>query len=549
MLPASGSMTSPARRIGLAVLFPLILLTLAECVARITVDPPGRGRLFAKVTNPNGERAVQRNPGSNKKWYPPYTEKKGEGVIRIACVGGSTVEGMPIPEAAFPVVIQTMLAQLRSDSKVEVLGCGVGGQYSDNEVGALDEVIPLDPDVVVLYSAHNEFHPANVKALLARASRPAMSAVGRFVADLRLATAIGRWLGLDGKVQTNKSLKEEPPDHRPIDGPEFALVNERFRENLERFVARCEEREIAVVLCTAVSNVRDFAPMADVYGVGVAEADRERSKELVEKARESLKALEWQAALDSADAAIAIDPTPAGPHFWRGKALLGLRRIEESKRELVLARDTDGRVNRATTQLNAIVRDVAERTPALLADVEERFAAASTDGITGYDWILDNVHPSPEGQNLIARVVVEALGKANNIITPADLSRLPSLSRLTGQPSEADSEERIGFANLLLALEQGRFDDSAELARIHFTKALSIEQRPGALLGSALVDALEGKTDAAIAEMRRAYEADATVFAGYAESAKKSKFVESLFRSCGVVYENGEAVLASPGRR
>ncbi len=535
------------QRAALAICFPLVTVSLAEFVARAIVgaNDVSSGRLFAVTTGKNGERYWQRDPSHPKKWYPPYAEKKPDDVIRIVCIGGSTVEGHPIQEMAFPFVIQHLLSLLKPEQKFEVLGAGVGGQYSAGEVEVLHEVVDLKPDLIVLYSAHNEFHPKNVGALMKSSEHPVLGELTGIVEKMALRRLVLRSFHVEPVVQVNESIKDKAPDHRPIDGKEYGLVLSAFRDRLNEFVDVCERRDIGLVLCTSVSNMRDFPPMADVYRADLSREDREKETALIAESIAASKARDFQHALDLAEQAAKIDATPAGIYYARGKALDGLERFPEAKEQYRLARDYDGRVNRATTELNAIVREVADKTPALLADVENRFAEASPQGIVGRNWILDNVHPSVEGQAMIARVVIETLGAANNLITKDDLKRLPAISKLTGQPSVADSEERIGFSNLLLALEEGRPGETADVARFHFENSLKTETRAGALLGIALLDALDGKTKEATEGMKKAFKTQPSIFANYAESARKSVFVEKLFRASGVRYDGDKAVLAA----
>lgn len=533
------------KKIGLAVLAPVAFLTLAEGVARVVVEPQKGMLLFARLRANDGTLIWQRNPRSGSNEYPAYSETKPEGTVRVACVGGSTVEGMPFPELAFPVVLQRMLRLLKSGDSIEVIGCGAGGQYSAGEVRAFEEVLELDPDVVVLYSAHNEFHPANVARLTARAHHPVRAAIIECLAALRLTIGVKRLLGIDESPQPASSVRDDYIPIRPIDGPEYPLVLDEFRNNVEYIVRRCLELDIGVVLCTSVSNIRDFAPMADVFRVGLSETARARVAELIAEALEAESHGKPKEALELADAAAAIDDTPATIAFVRGRAHYALGNIAEAKRHLEFARDHDGRINRAPTDFNAAMREIADRTPALLADIEAGFAAVSKNGLIGRDWIVDNVHPTIEGQALIARLVLESMAQANNLVTAADLGRLPPMSSVTGQLSPAEEEERVGFANLLLALEKGHGGDTADLARLHFENSLRYAERAGPLLGVGLLDALDSRFDKAASLMKRSYALEPATFLKYAESSRKSPFVQGLFDACGVRFERGRATFVA----
>ena len=224
------------QKLAIAILAPVAFLTLAEGIARVFVTPGKGARIFTRLSGPDGVEIWQRNPRGGKKEYPRYTAEKPEGVIRIACVGGSTVEGMPFPELAFPVVLQRMLRLLKSGEPIEVIGCGVGGNYSAGELRIFEEVLELEPDIVVLYSAHNEFHPANVTRLVRRAEHPMAARVVEALASLRLVTAVKRAMGVDESERPAASIRESAIERRPIDTPEYRIVLQAFRDNVEAMV-------------------------------------------------------------------------------------------------------------------------------------------------------------------------------------------------------------------------------------------------------------------------------------------------------------------------
>jgi tetratricopeptide (TPR) repeat protein len=538
----------------LALVVPLVLVAVAEGVTRVLVPPPSPDaiRIFHEVRAPNGAEYRQRSPGKDLGWNRRYSVAKPPGVTRIACIGGSTVEGQPfVPEASFVVALERILRTLCDGREVEVLGYGVGGHYSDLECLAFDEALELAPDVVIVYSAHNEFHPANVGNLLARHDHPLRTALLEAVCSLRLATVIEQAIRRDGKplVRPAESVAREAPRYRPIDSVEYRLVVDRFRHNLESMARRAAERGIALVLCTAVSNRRDFAPMADVFRADLGAAERERVVALLDRSLALSDEGRPNLALQLVAEAEAIDDMPARIRFARGRALLGLGRVEEARELLVLACDQDGRLNRATTHLNAVVREIAKTGAAILADVEREFDERSDCGIAGHDWIVDNVHPTLSGQVLIAQILAETLANAGLVVRQSDLERLATVAPLpAGMLLQSVLEERSGFANLLLALEKGRGGGTAAVARAHYQKSLAIDERPLALVGIGLLDALEERVEDGAHALRRAHAVDPTLLATYAPAAARSQILADLFQRLGVRFDGEQAILSEPVR-
>jgi len=538
-------MTDRARKLLVTLFVPLLLLLVAEGVARLVADPPEAAALLFSPVTRDGQSLRQRSPARNVPWYPPYTLQKQPGALRIACIGGSTVEGNPFPEVAFPRVLERRLAVALAPRKVEVLGCGVGGQYSAGELDVLRELLDFEPDMVVLYSGHNEFHPRNVAALLETTDHSLR-------ARLRTAlghTALGRALlrAASGPPRAAPSVADKAPDHRPIDGPEYALVVAAMADRVEQFCALCRERRIPVVLCTAVSNLRDFPPMVDVYGRDTSEPDRERHRDLLARASAALAAGDANAALSLLDEAEAIDAAPASLAFQRGQALLAAGRADEALAGFVRARDTDGRTNRATTELNDVMSAWSGRDGVQVVDVEAEFARRSPDGIVGSESIVDNVHPTVAGQAVIADLIMQAMVPAG-LLDAAQLglaraAELPSASTTGDVPGEAETAARVGLNNLLLALEQGRSGRVAQQAREQLDRAFALApERTDVLVGRGLLSSLDGQAQAAREAFAQALRRDPASLNAWAKAARGSPLVTLLFQRGGIRFENDQAV-------
>ncbi len=69
---------------------------------------------------------------------------------------------------------------------------------------------------------------------------------------------------------------------------------------------------------------------------------------------------------------------------------------------LIQARDHDVCPLRAPTYLTTIVEEVARKRQVPLVDAEQLFLAKSASGIVGNDWLVDHIHPSVEGHQMLA---------------------------------------------------------------------------------------------------------------------------------------------------
>lgn len=527
-------------RLLAATVVPLLVLALAEGAVRALVAAPKKPLLFERVTV-DGAELWQRSIWRPVPYYPPTTREKPAGTLRVACIGGSTVEGRPFPAQSFPRVLEELLRSALDPTPVEVLACGVGGQYSLGELDVLEEMLQFDLDAVVLYSVHNEFHPQNVRQIMEAAEHPSRERLLALAGHLRLCQLLAD--RGQSKTEAAASIAEKPPERRPIDGPEFPHVLETFRRRVERFCELTSGRDIPLVLCTAVCNLRDFPPLADVFKPEIALSERQRYLRLLDDAALAIDQQNLEIAAHYLRSAELIDTTPAGLYFQRARLLNAQGKRAEALAEFVRARDYDGRLNRGPSAFNDAIRSFAGRQRVAVSDVEAAFARLAPDGIVGHEAIIDNVHPNIEGARTIAREILRTMAQAHFLIGPDELQRI-GLDRAgataLAAPEPAEIEARIGMANLELALEKGRFEGTGRLARRHLTAARQLApKRADVAIGLALLLGLEEHHDLARKLYAEALGADPAAFQTWAAASGRSQLIASLFRRGGVAFDGG----------
>jgi tetratricopeptide (TPR) repeat protein len=84
-------------------------------------------------------------------------------------------------------------------------------------------------------------------------------------------------------------------------------------------------------------------------------------------------------------------------------------RGQEAHDHFVLARDLDTMPWRAPTPSQVALREAAQEEGALLCDVEAMFHERSPEEGIGWELMLDHVHPTVQGQALIAEAVVRSM--------------------------------------------------------------------------------------------------------------------------------------------
>ena len=105
-----------------------------------------RGKLVNLSINPLGFRGA------------PFDAQKPNNTIRIACVGASTTfcAESSKDETAWPAQLQRILNE-RYETNFEVVNAGVPGyMIEESLVNLRERVLPLNPDLVIVYHANND---------------------------------------------------------------------------------------------------------------------------------------------------------------------------------------------------------------------------------------------------------------------------------------------------------------------------------------------------------------------------------------------------------
>ena len=100
--------------------------------------------------------------------------------------------------------------------------------------------------------------------------------------------------------------------------------------------------------------------------------------------------------------AAAVDGRHAGLLYQIGKCYELMGRYEEARPWFVRAKEEDVCPLRALDSMRGIVKDIAGEYGVPVVDAMALFEERTEDGIVGDEWLLDHVHPSIAGHQLLA---------------------------------------------------------------------------------------------------------------------------------------------------
>ncbi len=373
-------------------------------------------------------------PQPRRAFFCPesFAAHKGAKEFRIFCLGGSTVQGRPFAtETSFTTWLQFNLQAADPLRRWKVVNCGGVSYASYRLVPILEEVLGYQPDLIILYTGHNEFLEdrtyGHIKYLPPIVARP-----WELVSQARTYTLLRRaYLRLGGGGP--RTVAED----RPVMGPETDAmleyrgglqqyhrdqkwrrdVIEHFRYNLRRMVQTAHDAGVPMLLVNPVCNLRDCPPFKAQHRDGLTEDERRQWKALCLEAGKH-QGVNLQRAVTLLRQAMAIDDRHAGVHYLLANCYDALGKTDQARRSYLQAKELDVCPLRILEPLNQAVLEVARQTGTPLVDVRKMFEESSDVGIPGSYYLIDHVHPSIAGHRLIADALIDEMAR-QGIVRPA----------------------------------------------------------------------------------------------------------------------------------
>ena len=379
--------------------------------------------------------------------------KKPLGTKRAFFLGGSTVHGRPYgPETSMSTWLEIALQVSEPDADWQIINCGGVSYASYRLLVVLEEILHYEPDLILLYTGHNEFleertygHLKPIReaqgplALLLTRSHGLCFLMNQFheapaiqSAPLILPTEV------DAVLDYQKGLEY----YQRNDSWREAICTD-FQQNVAKMIQLCEDQSVPLVLFNPGRDLRNTPPFKSEPTTGLTDSQLAEVEQLVNQSATSP-----EMRLASLLQALQRDPDSADLHFLLATYADVERDWELAKIHFREACDRDLCPLRILSRMQQDLLDLADEHQVPLLDVEQLFAEQSVGGIAGENWFLDHVHPTIEGHQLIALETWKLLQQEKLVTVPVD-------------PEAAELEI------------QGRFQEQIRsLDPIYFTKGL-----------------------------------------------------------------------------
>ncbi len=356
-----------------------------------------------RVMNPIvSERYFPTKDYSTKGQYDVFLKEKTNNTFRVFVQGASSSAGFPyLHSGSFPRLLEQKLQHYYPNHHIEVINTSLAATNSYTLLDFVDEILAEQPDLVLIYSGHNEYYGA----LGVGSSQRFAGSVGltnlylklKNVRTVQLLKNLLQWIYSENEKQSSQTLmsKMVRDESIPFGSSAYHQGLDQYSTNIGTLLSKYQEARVPVMISNLVSNLRDFEPF-------ITGEDTEF------------------------DASLA---------FEQAKKFYEKEDFENALVAFKKARDYDLLKFRAPTDLVNRIPQLAEKYGARWIDMRTAFEKKSENGIIGNDLLLEHVHANLTGVRLFADVFFEEVAsflKEKNI-------KIDSSQSFTYRIAEVDS--------------------------------------------------------------------------------------------------------------
>jgi tetratricopeptide (TPR) repeat protein len=380
-----------------SLLFPFLILGLLELGLR-AFGYAGDDPVFIPVPG-SEEKLLVLNPDLTKRYFKGaafvphsindvFLKTKDPNTPRIMILGESSAAGFPFePNGGFSRFLDQRLSILYPKKKFEIVNLGIAAINSYAIMDILEDVIDQKPDLVLIYTGHNEYYGAlGAASMTSIASSPGMSRFLQTMGKLRFIRLLSSLFSGEPEPQTSPGLMESLAKDKliPLDSDLYQAGVDQFEHNLNYILEELKKNNIPVVIGTLVSNLMNQPPFI-------------------------------------------AENSGAGKLFENAEKLYKDGKYDEAKVEFIKAKDMDELRFRAPESFNSIIKELASKHGASFIRIDSAFNSLSRNGIVGNDLMTDHLHPNLAGYNMMSALFLDGIVKSGILKEKAEVDLDPKV--------------------------------------------------------------------------------------------------------------------------
>ena len=368
-----------------------------------------------------------RTARSKLHWFNDqvFPKQKESDVRRVFCLGGSTTYGHPYDDkTSFSGWLREYLPVVDGAHRWEVINCG-GISYASYRVAALmEELVQYDPDLFVVFSAHNEFLERRTYADMFERSAASLQIHAALSHTRTYALADRLILGEPGNPRTLLPAEVDEILNHTIGPSDYhrdpkwrSQVVAHYELNLRRMVTIARQANCQIVFVVPASNERNCSPFKSEFAEQATAAQRSEVLDLIAQAeRES----ELEKAISTLTKATQVAPELAEARYRLGKLLMQAQRFENAHIEFMAALNADVCPLRAIDEIAAAIRRVGAQLHVPVIEFEKQLRELCQQhfghSCLGEEYFLDHVHPTIEVNRQLALWIIDELQRAKIVL-------------------------------------------------------------------------------------------------------------------------------------
>lgn len=437
---------------------PLVFLLFLEAVLGAAGVPSNRyagieGKYWREVLTADGIDGFQRwRPRPHKvvpEPSPAFVKVKPDNGFRLFLLGDSPLAGWPYDVGSISDWLQMRIEAMAPDRFVEVVNGANPGWHSAESADLLEECLEHAADVVVWMPGNSEFTPQSLAETRRSLSCPLERNAVQLLRRSRLV-AIAALVDPAFAVERRYCDPEHAHGAKPYTDREVSAIRRRFYDALRRAHRAAHLANVVLILCTPPRNIRARSPLTSAHSFHLTQdavALAEWNK-LVEAGRARVH-VDPVGALDCFERALALDDEFAALHYEMAQVLDSLGHGRRAIEHYRLAIEREVQPTRPRQWVLDEIRAASVELGCPLVDIERSFNLRGKLGLAGNELLLDNVHPTLEGQRVMADLVLEAIERSGRV----SLDRSLDVCEWKGRFAEAVSRQNLYLTKRACTLE------------------------------------------------------------------------------------------------
>jgi tetratricopeptide (TPR) repeat protein len=376
---------------------------------RIFLEKEFNDKTYLRINPDAGKKTFQRDisPGISTDMF---LKNKQEKTYRVFVLGASSSAGYPWEyNFSFPNILKEHLIHYKANYDIEMVNLSMPAVNSYAVVDIFRQLKKYDPDLVIVYTGHNEFYGGLGAGTGGRSVF--FKRLYLFFRDFRLFQLYERSIERlrskgPGDLDNTRTLMHRLSEERIIlpESSERKAVKRQYQKNIRKLFRISRRREMDVLMIHPVSNIWSHPPFHSYSknDDGNVEAMYRDVKKLYKQSR-------LDQALSKVDDMLVDNPEHAGCHYIKGLILCETGHREKGLFHLKKARDYDALPFRMTDALEKVLKEECTQYEIRLFDPEAELNLQKRGDYSRT--FCDHLHFTPEGAMALGEALAEDILK------------------------------------------------------------------------------------------------------------------------------------------